>query len=210
MYNIYILRCPISSEIRYVGQTRTSITKRLGGHIYEATNRRKNKLNHKDNWILKLLKMGHRPIIEILESHKDVELNYILEREKYWIKNLKSQCRLLNSTDGGEYSINNVITITALSGEKNPMYGKQHTENAKLLMRNKKIGLYDGVNNPRAKELFQYDKDLNLIKKWTFAKDCCDFYNISRGNVSTSAKINSHRHDNLIIRYGYIFSVVEK
>ena len=91
MYNIYILRCPISSEIRYVGQTRTSITKRLGGHIYEATNRRKNKLNHKDNWVLKLLKMGHRPIIEILESHKDVELNYILEREKYWIKNLKSQ-----------------------------------------------------------------------------------------------------------------------
>jgi hypothetical protein len=210
MYNIYILRCPISSEIRYVGQTRTSITKRLGGHIYEATNRRKNKLNHKDNWILKLLKMGHRPIIEILESHKDVELNYILEREKYWIKNLKSQCRLLNSTDGGEYSINNVITITVLSGEKNPMYGKQHTENAKLLMRNKKIGLYDGVNNPRAKELFQYDKDLNLIKKWTFAKDCCDFYNISRGNVSASAKINSHRHDNFIIRYGYIFSFVEK
>ena len=74
----------------------------------------------------------------------------------------------------------------------------------------KKIGLYDGVNNPRAKELFQYDKDLNLIKKWTFAKDCCDFYNISRGNVSASAKINSHRHDNLIIRYGYIFSFVEK
>jgi len=165
MYNIYILRCPISSEIRYVGQTRTSITKRLGGHIYEATNRRKNKLNHKDNWILKLLKMGHRPIIEILESHKDVELNYILEREKYWIKNLKSRCRLLNSTDGGEYSINNVVTITDMSGEKNPMYGKHHTEDAKSLMRNKKIGLYDGVNNPRAKELFQYDKDLNLIKK---------------------------------------------
>ena len=210
MYNIYILRCPISFEVRYVGQTRTSITKRLGGHIYEATNRRKNKLNHKDNWILKLIKMGHRPIIEILESHKDIELDYILEREKYWIKNLKSRCRLLNSTDGGEYSINNVVTITDMSGEKNPMYGKHHTEDAKSLMRNKKIGLYDGVNNPRAKELFQYDKDLNLIKKWTFAKDCCDFYNISRGNVSASAKINSHRHDNLIIRYGYIFSFVEK
>ena len=210
MYNIYILRCPISSEIRYVGQTRTSITKRLGGHIYEATNRRKNKLNHKDNWILKLIKMGHRPIIEILESHKDIELDYILEREKYWIKNLKSRCRLLNSTDGGEYSINNVVTITDMSGEKNPMYGKHHTEDAKSLMRNKKIGLYDGVNNPRAKELFQYDKDLNLIKKWPFAKDCCDFYNISRGNVSASAKINSYRHDNFIIRYGYIFSFIEK
>jgi len=84
MYNIYVLKCPISSEIRYVGQTKMSLIKRLGGHIYDATNRNKKKLNHKDNWILKLLKNGYRPLIESLESHDVVELNFILER-KNWV-----------------------------------------------------------------------------------------------------------------------------
>ena len=210
MYNIYVLKCPISSEIRYVGQTKMSLIKRLGGHIYDATNRNKKKLNHKDNWILKLLKNGYRPLIESLESHGVVELNFILEREKFWISNLKNDCDLLNSTDGGEYSINNVVVITDMSGDKNPMYGKHHTEYTKSLMREKKLGIYDGVNNPRSKQLYQYDRHLNLIKKWNFAKECCDFYNLSRGNVSSAAKINSERDINFIVRYGFIFSFVDK
>jgi hypothetical protein len=53
-------------------------------------------------------------------------------------------------------------------GEKNSMYGKKHKEISKSIMSNKKIGVYDGVNNPRAKKLYQYDTDNNLIK-------CCDF-----------------------------------
>ena len=174
MYNIYVLRCPVSNEVRYVGQTKMSLTKRLSGHIYDATKRNKKKLNHKDNWILKLLSIGKRPIIESLESYNDVELKFVLEREMFWISSLKKEFNLLNSTDGGEFSINNVITD--MSGDKNPMYGKNHSEYTKSIMRNKKLGIYDGVNNPRSKRLYQYDKYLNLIRVWDFAKECCDFY----------------------------------
>lgn len=210
MYNIYVLRCPVSNEVRYVGQTKMSLTKRLSGHIYDATKRNKKKLNHKDNWILKLLSIGKRPIIESLESYNDVELKFVLEREMFWISSLKKEFNLLNSTDGGEFSINNVVVITDMSGDKNPMYGKNHSEYTKSIMRNKKLGIYDGVNNPRSKRLYQYDKYLNLIRVWDFAKECCDFYRFSRGNVSEAAKVNSKRDKDFVIRYGFIFSFIEK
>ena len=209
MYNIYVLKCPISGEIRYVGQTKMKLEKRLSGHLYDAFSRNKKKHNHKDNWIIYLSKNGFRPIIESIENIPiDVDLDFVLEREKFWISKYKNGCRLLNSTDGGEYSKNNVIVITDVSGEKNPMFGKNHTDVSKKIMREKKLGLYDGVNNPRSKVLYQYDKNLNLIKKWNYAKECCDFYKISRGNVSTAAKSNSLTKDKFIIRYGFIFSFV--
>jgi hypothetical protein len=36
MYSIYVLKCPISNEVRYVGQTRARIEKRLSNHIWES------------------------------------------------------------------------------------------------------------------------------------------------------------------------------
>jgi len=37
-----------------------------------------------------------------------------------------------------------------------------------------------------------YNTDNNLIKCWDFAKECADFYNISRGNISTFSKNNTN------------------
>jgi len=157
------------------------------------------------------LKNGLRPIIDSIESHEDdVKLDFILEREKFYISNLKEKFDLLNSTDGGEYSINNVVVITDMSGDKNPMYGRKHSDYSKSLISNKKLGLYCGVNNPRSRKLYQYDRHLNLIKIWKFAKECCEFYNLSKGNVSSAVKINSGRENNFIVRYNFIFSFVEK
>jgi hypothetical protein len=96
-----------------------------------------------------------------------------------------------------------------MKGDKNPMWGKSHTENAKKVMSEKKIGVYEGINNPRSKILYQYDTELNLIKKWDFAKECCDFYKISRGNVSSCAKHNSTITSGYMIRYRFIFSFSE-
>lgn len=210
MYSIYVLRCPITNEVRYVGQTKMSLNKRLAGHLYEAFGRKKKKHNHKDNWIRCLLKNDLRPIIESIETFSnEEELSFILERERFFILKYKKEFRLLNSTDGGEYSINNVIVITDVSGEKNPMFGKQHNDFSKKIMREKKLGLYDGVNNPRSKSLYQYDVNLSLIKKWNFAKECCDLHGFSRGNVSSAAKTNSKREKDFIVRYGFIFSFEE-
>jgi hypothetical protein len=209
MYNIYVLKCPLSNDIRYVGQTKMKLQKRLRGHVYDAIGRKKIKLSYKDNWIRKLSKLGYKPIIESIEFFsEDIDLRFILEREKFWISEYKKKYNLLNSTDGGEYSINNVIVITDMSGEKNPMFGKKHTIDTKKIMSSKKIGLYDGSKNPRSRPIYQYDKDLNLIRKWEYAKECCDFLKISRGNVSVCATYNSNKKSDFMIRYGFIFSFI--
>ena len=207
MYNIYVLKCPILNVVRYVGQTKMKLTKRLNGHIYDAFGRNKKRLNHKDNWIRKLSINGYKPIIESIEELPiETDLNLILEREKFWISEYKSKYDLLNSTDGGEYSINNKVVKTYMYGSENPMFGKKHKHSSKKIMSVKKIGLYDGIKNPRSKKVYQYDKDLNLIRIWDYAKECCDHLSISRGNVSVCAKYNSSIKSDFMVRHGFIFS----
>lgn len=80
-----------------------------------------------------------------------------------------------------------------------------------MFWKEKKIGLYDGIKNPRAKVIYQYDKKLNLIKRWDYAKECADFYNISRGNISNSSKFNSvkNKDDKYRTCSGFIFLFTE-
>ena len=209
MYSIYVLKCPISNKIRYVGQTRGKLNKRLDGHIWESRKNKK-KYSHKDNWISKLSKLQLKPIIEKIEELPiECNLSYVLERETYWILKYRNNGNLVNATDGGEYSINNRQGIhKPMNGENNPMWNKKHTDSAKKIMSEKKLGLYKGINNPRSKVIYQYDKNLNFLKKWDYAKECADFYKISRGNISTASKFNSNKskEDKYITCSGFIFS----
>ena len=79
------------------------------------------------------------------------------------------------------------------TGAKNSMYGKSHKVSSKEKMRDKKIGIYVGDKNPRARKLYQYDSALNLVKIWNFCKECADELGLSRGNLSSFAKYNSNR-----------------
>ena len=212
MYSIYVLKCPISNDIRYVGQTRSRIEKRLNNHIWESKKNKK-KYSHKDNWILKLSKLELKPVIEIIEEIPlDHNLLYVLNRETYWILKLRNNCNLVNATDGGEFSINNRQGVhKPMDGENNPMWSRKHSDSAKKIMSEKKMGLYDGIKNPRSKVIYQYDKSLKLLKKWDYAKECADFYKISRGNISTASKFNStkNKDDKYITCSGFIFSFIE-
>ena len=80
-------------------------------------------------------------------------------------------------------------------GNKNSMFGKKHSDNTKRKMRIKKIGIFDGVKNPRCRnninKIYQYTFDLILIKKWDCTKECANLYKISPGNISMTAKKNS-------------------
>jgi group I intron endonuclease len=209
MYLIYSLKCPLTEHIRYVGQTKQKLEKRFSNHIWESKKNKKS-YSHKDNWIRKLLKVGLEPIIEIIE-YVESDLNFALEREMFWIKEFKKLgYNLVNATDGGEYSMNNVVIKTSMIGEKNPMFGKKHKSTSKTKMRQKKKGMYIGENNPRSKTIYQYDEQLLLIKEWRYAKECSDFYNISRGNISVAANHNSEIGvSKYMIRYGFIFSFVK-
>lgn len=94
MVNIYLLKCPITQEVRYVGKTIKSLNRRLSDHLWA-----KNK-SHKTSWIISLTKQNLKPLIELIEI---VEETVWQEREIYWIKFYKDLgANLCNHTIGGE------------------------------------------------------------------------------------------------------------
>lgn len=91
MGKIYVLKDPLTKEIRYVGKTTTELISRLIGHIQDI--KRNRKFSEKQDWILSLLNIGYCPIIELLE---EVSSENLAERENYWINILKKDNNLLN------------------------------------------------------------------------------------------------------------------
>lgn len=200
MVKIYALLDPTTDEIRYIGKTCRSLEYRLREHIYDCIRRPRS--SHKVNWISNLISNNKIPKIKLLET---IEFEYADTLERHWIEKLTNEnVNLTNCTQGGEFctfgsklseDIREDMSIKAKIrsiGEKNNMFGRKHRQDSKKKMSDKKIGIYDGVNNPRAKKIFQYDDDDKLIKVWEYAKECADFFNISRGNISTFAKYNTN------------------
>lgn len=94
MNYIYVLKNPVTDDIRYVGKT-TNPNTRLYNHI-KMVNRGK---TYCKSWIKSLLKQGLKPQMEI------VEFNCLdsSTRERYWINHFtKLGYNLCNHTIGGE------------------------------------------------------------------------------------------------------------
>ena len=93
---IYTLSHPITNEIRYIGKS-TRIKRRQIEHQSKWFCVKRP--NHKNNWCLKLIKQGLKPILNIIDQTE----NDWQELEKYWIKYYRDNgYRLLNHTVGGE------------------------------------------------------------------------------------------------------------
>ena len=116
------------NNIRYIGQTGLSLKQRLSQHINEK------KLSHKTNWINKIGK-NNVNIICLLDN---ITLEDVDNEERFLIKKYKSLgYKLTNVTDGGkgwqgmkltEIHKQNISKQHAdFSGDKNPMFGKNHT-----------------------------------------------------------------------------------
>ncbi len=92
--NFYVLEDPRNSEIRYVGITNNP-ENRLRNHIYEA---KKYNRNHKERWIVSLLRRNLKPTMRILWTGilEEKDANKI---ETKLIKRLSKKYNLTNSTD---------------------------------------------------------------------------------------------------------------
>jgi hypothetical protein len=120
---IYVLKHPDTNEIRYVGKTVRSLSRRLGNHIANAKGNKHNK--HLSNWILSILKDNKRPIIELIE-----ECHYSVwqEREIFWISQFDNLINLTKGGDGCKGFIHDAVTIGKL---KKINLGKKHTQEFK-------------------------------------------------------------------------------
>jgi hypothetical protein len=90
-------------------------------------------------------------------------------------------------------------------GYKNSMFGKKQKESTKKKISNKSKIQCKGSKNPKARKLYQYDINKNLIKIWNCCKDCYGFYGVSASRMSVCAIQNTNfpNHQTLI---GFIFS----
>ena len=96
---IYLLRCPVSGTVRYVGRT-NNIPRRLAKHVHESISE-----SYKDRWIRSLLAAGLRPEVSCLSTvpqngnWQDFERFFIAAARHFGFD-------LTNTTAGGEGSIN--------------------------------------------------------------------------------------------------------
>ena len=123
---IYVLKHPDTSEIRYVGKTVRSLSKRLGNHIANAKGNKHNK--HLSNWIINILNTGKRPIIELIE---ECDNSVWEEREKYWISQYTN---LINLTEGGDGCVGFIHDQETISKLRLVNLGRKHTDEFKEAM----------------------------------------------------------------------------
>jgi len=140
---IYCLKCPVTNDIRYIGQTRRGIRRK-----YEHLSKLKKKYNSNTylyNWINDLFSKGVKPIFEIVESFEDSSL--LNEREIYWISFYSKKYNLCNYELGGVSGklISDNHNSKFLKGKKlEDYYGKEKSQE----IRNKISLSTSGENNP--------------------------------------------------------------
>jgi hypothetical protein len=96
---IYFLADPRDYLPRYVGQTSSTLKRRLSGH--RSDSKRAGRGYRNSQWIKSLLSEGISPEINLLEDLSGEPQEYIDYREKYWITFFKSKGNDLTNYESG-------------------------------------------------------------------------------------------------------------
>lgn len=167
MIRIYGLKS--GDEIRYIGQTKFSLEKRLKEHI------RDNKTNKRTSWIKSLISNGLIPEISLIDEYKTRD--DANEKEIHYIKLFKSfGAKLVNDTVGGvapmkdkRHSDEWKQTLSKkMSGANNHFYGKTHSEETKQKMSEKRKGVPSYFKGKKFTE--DHKKKLSEVRKDKISK----------------------------------------
>mgnify|MGYP000976296680 CR=1 FL=1 len=119
---IYSLVDPVTNEVRYIGKT-SDLKNRYSRHLQKCYLEKYDKNTYKSNWIKSLLKVGEKPIMNIIQECDSSNVN---ELEIYWINKFKNDgYRLTNLSEGGEFGVD--------------WNGRKHTQETKNKIHNSKI-----------------------------------------------------------------------
>lgn len=210
MFYIYIIQNKINNKI-YVGKTK-SPNSRFNNHKNIASGSLAKAKEFKTiHAALKKYGFDNFNFMVIEEWENE---NETYEAEKFWIEFLDSKRNGYNETVGGE---------GVGSGSDNPMFGKRHSEKAKLAMSEKrkrekhplwgknhsaetknklsklKIDKYNGEKNPRAK---LSNKDAQRIRSLHKTKDIsinglAKMFSVNRNIIERIIRNETYRENNL-------------
>lgn len=221
MIKIYTLSDPITKEIRYVGKTKYSLSKRLKGHCWAHPS----KTTHCYNWITSLAKKGKLPIIELVEEVS--EEDWII-MERYWISQFKTWgFNLTNIAIGGEgntgYSPSEEVRKKlSLKGKE---YFRNHPRKKSSIQKmiatrlaNKipvseitryKIGIKNkGRITGKRDAVLQYDLKGNFIKEWDGIEVAAKMLGLNKGSIWKCVNKKTHRVGNFKWEYKYPLDLI--
>lgn len=156
---IYVLKDPISNEIRYVGKSNNP-ENRLKKHL--NTSSLMESWTSKNKWLLNLKKQDLLPIMEVIDS---TELDNINELEIKWIKYYNGLgLELTNGTVGGDG-----FDWTSKK------HSKESIEKLKL-------------SHPNRREVIQFDLNNNIIEIHISIRDCSNKTLLCRRHISNCCK----------------------
>lgn len=177
--NIYLLKDPITNEIRYIGRTKNDLITRLRGHCSKSIHKK----NHKDCWIYGLRIKNLKPIIELITTIEGWEESY--KYEQRLIKSYLNQgYNLVNLHDRGE------------GGSQ-----RNFSEEQKKKISNSLKALYSkGLLYCGQIPLKVFDLEGNFISNFKSYKDCAEFIGVSRKHLESSMKRKAKRLRNFQIK----------
>jgi len=120
---IYSLICPRTNEIKYIGKTIQSLSKRLKNHMHPT----QKDGSYRANWIRELKEDSLKPSIQLIEECEETIWE---EREMYWIGFYSNLFTLVNYTKGGngghhvKISTKEKLSLTYKEKWKNNEYRK--------------------------------------------------------------------------------------
>lgn len=187
--NVYQLKDPNDSTIRYVGITKHSIEHRLMVHIKDAKGRHRKKeyLSGKDKWILNLLSCGQKPISEYVLA--DVGEKAAMNLEKHLIFVIKRETEggtLKNVQGGGTYDS---CKATPWNKGIKDCYSDSFIHAMTL-------------NQPNKKNIYRFNKDGLLIDAWDSIRSMCAKLHFDRRAVQRCL----NKIPNYVSHKGFMFS----
>jgi hypothetical protein len=97
-WSIYVLKCPRTRAVRYVGFTSQRPERRLQHHLSDAL--KSPRENYRHSWIMSLVSIGLMPVMEVIERGTG---DGWADVERRWIASYRARsARLVNGTDGGD------------------------------------------------------------------------------------------------------------
>ena len=166
MKGIYGIFRKADDKCMYVGQS-----KRLDERIYDHLIG-KTQMFNKEQYYGK-----------VLEEHDTDNIEYRLDREVYWIKQLNPEFNVIRDR---HYNSGDDNPMYGKSGKANPMYGKQHTEFSRKKMSNSRMGARNSMYGKNPEDFMTPEAIIEKRKKDSEAIKGMKF--INNGVINKRAK----------------------